>query len=1104
MKSTKVALAAIIVAALMVIPIALYATDDKQSEAVPDYAELSGFMTSINWEKLMSLDYTKTSMTNNPAEVPDQAISADTAVNYGEWMFLSKNYKFSNNAVLTIKNGASVTICPTQGFSFSTESGYGTLVLEQGAKIIITTDGNTPTSANTVAEFPVDTKNTTVFQGRYAYDKDVWEFTFSAAKDSTFTDNADAAQRKALITFTEENKFVVKATVNSNESKTDVNVSIKCEKIQLKYEDLQADPAAVVKLNGSLDYNVSVVAPATSTSTQKDLTASIKGNSNVTADLNEVYDASMKTNFDINVKVENFADTLDPTKSDDNVKSNLNGSMSVEYSTSKGMDNYKPEGSDVAITLKDASASYKMNFNNQDVSGEVNFRVGNYSVTTFSDTGNEVVSFENINLNGKYGGFFKPENKSPLAVTAPAAAPSPKTIIDEYMNGVADKTSADEIKKYAAEFFLGEFDQYSGLVMTGFQTTSLKAEVNVGKADYGQYLVEGFNASMEINDSVGAKANVSVNRVTINPGVGNPMGMSKINVGSSNITVYTATDVENKAMFTVDFGTSVEMKNYISGSLASSVYMKDFKGKATIAKTNSMDSLTIGEVSTSTYGVSSTVSNITLDVEKNTFTAGEMKIKGNYYGPSMVKSVDGSYKNVTITPIGLSLAPPTAESVSLRIDDIDGDHLDFTRTYDATTNVITNTYSVDGQMYIADIATDDVLNGLMMATITGADDKTTEVNVLKGGVLAPEEVSMEPSPLPGVTITGKNATIGISPTCELETVAPAEFYVSNSSAISPYTNSGAFELNDEIYEFNIKGASLGINMDADGNITYSLLALPGYTLSDDMTYAGMTISDCNDKTAKVTSITKNITCTAIPVKYKLSIDGKEVKNDVEYASTVSGDGLDKDVLFLVDSNGVIVDVVDDGCWSFNYYFTKDVDLKTVKTSKLTTVDATKINQVDAEGASFTVPATGGSSLQFALSSKVRFDLTGLLANDNVDLIAQKTNFEGHDGFIIKAVSNNSLSLESTLYIPVSGSGQKLMHVDEYGRVSERVCETVVIDDQTYLKTTTSDYSIFYTENDDSPVINNGGNGGISPVLIIVGAVIAVAVIGVAVYFIRKN
>ena len=50
----------------------------------------------------------------------------------------------------------------------------------------------------------------------------------------------------------------------------------------------------------------------------------------------------------------------------------------------------------------------------------------------------------------------------------------------------------------------------------------------------------------------------------------------------------------------------------------------------------------------------------------------------------------------------------------------------------------------------------------------------------------------------------------------------------------------------------------------------------------------------------------------------------------------------------------------------------------------------------------------------------------------------------------------------------------------------------------------SDYSIFYADADNSPVINNGGSGGINPVLIIVGVVAAIAVIGVAVFLIKKH
>jgi len=1104
MKSMKIAMAAIIVAALMVIPIALFTVDDNQSEAAPDYQQLTDLMTDVNWELLMGLDYTKVSMTNNPDQVPDETVTDKTVSTYE---FLSKNYKFSDGGKMVVNNGASVTICPTQGFSFGCASGWGTLTLKAGSSIVITSDGNAPTVANTIAEFPVQEDTSIAFQGRYAYDKGNWEFTFTIAKDSAFSNSAVAEQRAGQITFTAENKFVAKATINSGTDKTDVSASLKYEKIEYEIVSTEGGEAMKVKVNGNLDYNINVVAPTSPSSSQKDLNGSIKGNSSITVDLAGVYDATVKNNSDINVKVENFVDTLDDQKSDDNVKSYLNGSMSVEYSTSKGMDNYRPEGSDQAVTLKDASASYKMNFNNQDVNAEVNYNIGKFQITDYSEAGNTVQTIENLRVNGKYTGIIEMENANFPVLDAPASlskAPSPKTIIDEYMNGVADKKSADDIKKYASEFFLGKFDQMTGMSSSGMTTKSLRAEVSIGKAAVSDYIIEGLNLNMEISESVGVKATGGFSKIVMNGGLATFVQAGKVTIGSTNVTVQTATDVDNKAMFNIDFGTSAEMKVYSNGSLMSSIYVKDFKGKATIATKNKMDSLTIGEFSNTVNGISATVSNITMDLETTTFKADEMKISGNYYGLADVKSVDGSYKNVTLSVQGFALIP-TAESVTMRIDDLDGDHMDFTRTYDASKKVITNTYKVDGQMYLADLRTDETLWSLMHVDITNVDENATEVNVLEGGVLVPGGTYSELSSLPCLYVSGTEIDLKFSVIDEFKATAPGQVYVSTTYSNGESSGKGAMKIGNDIITLDLKGASVGVAVDKDGNVKYSLLALPGYKLSQDMTCSGITITNCNEKTADITISGTAVSCTANPVLYKIVIDGKTVKEEVPYGSSVTSvTGLANDVLYTVDSNGVIIGSVNSGTWSLGklYLFAKDLDLKTVSGKEITTVETTKMNTVDAEAATFEVPA-GGTSLQFTMSSKVRFDLAGLSEGNTVNLIAQKTNYNGHDGFIIKA-ERGPFDLASTVYIPVSGEGSKLMHVDEYGRVSELQADTVVIGDQTYLKAEVSDYSIFYADADVSPVVDNGGSGGISPVLIIVGIVAVVAVIGVAVFFVKKN
>ena len=1106
MKSMKIAMAAILVAALMVIPIALYAVDDTQSEADPtNYQELADILEDINVQNLMKVDLSKKST------APDETVSG--AVIVQDNMYMSKNYKFDNKASITVPTGRSISINPAQSFAISS-TGYGSFNFAVGSIIYIVSDGNAPSADNIITQYVMEDDNSFYFTGKFAFTQDVYELTLSADANSSITDSDNTQSRTMEIKFPTANSINVKGTVDSTQTgKVTANISLKATlDVKVPVPESQTKTTDAI-LKGKAEYTVNVVVPTSSTSSQKDLTVSVKGNCDFGVEFDE-YKGKVKNNTDINVKVANYVNKMDNDKNNDkDIKATLNGSLSIDVST-ENMDNYKPTGSDTAITVRDANASYKINLDNQNINGEMNVNVGKYELTVFLDTGNEVMTYENLRFNGKYTGELDLDEASPLAVSAPLSLmkSNPSSIVEEYMNGVASKKSADEIKQYASTFFLGKLDKSTGFDQSGITSKYLKAEVGIGKMVYEGYTLEGLNASLEISDSVGLKANVSLSQLTVDGGVAGMAGAGKLNVGSTNFSAVTCTDVENKAMFVVEFSTSAEMRTYSTGSfgdgsLTMSAYAKDVKGKVLIAKKNTVDNLSIGEYSTSMYGISIKGSNMTMDTTKNTFTTAEMKISGNYYGYASVKSVDGTYKNVTLSLVGFNTPVPTVESVTLRIDDLDGDHMDFTRTYDATTNVITNTYNVDGQMYLANVVDDGTLKSLMFAPITDANDNTKETNVFKGGVIVPggifvgtEQASFA---FPGLTVSGKTVEIDLS----LETLtglAPAEVLVSTSTAVNPYTGSGVMTINNKDIALDLKGTALGVAVDAEGKLTYSLKALPGYKLSKDMTYSGFTLGDCNDKSASITVADSctSISCAAVPQTYKLSIDGKEIKNDVQYGTTVSGDKLDKDVLYLVDSNGAVVDIVDDGYWSFQYYFAKDMDLKTMKVKTVTTVKTAEINKVESDGAAFTVPA-GGSNLQFAMSTKVRFDLSGLSAGNEVTLVAQQTNFNGHDAFIVKAQKGNDV-LSSTLYIPVSGEGQRLMHVDEYGRVSERLAETVVIDDQTYLKTVANGYSIFYAEADESPVLNNGGNGGVSPILIVVGVVIAIAVVAGAVVFIKKH
>ena len=496
-----------------------------------------------------------------------------------------------------------------------------------------------------------------------------------------------------------------------------------------------------------------------------------------------------------------------------------------------------------------------------------------------------------------------------------------------------------------------------------------------------------------------------------------------------------------------------------------------------------------------------------MDTETACFTAEEVKVGGNYYYGNAIKSIDGTYANASISVKSLMSSPSfTADSVTMRITAINGSTMDFSRTYDATEKVITNTYDVDGVMYFADVYNDYVLNGLMIVELNDVDDLATEVNKLSGGILVPGGTSTEMGSNPALVVSGTDYFISYGGLSVVDAVAPGNVYVSTTFTTGESTGPGAMTVNDNTISLNLTGVAVGVFVDKDGVVTYGLLALPGYTLSENMTHSGFTISDCSDKTATITITGTSVSCSAIPDKYKISIDGQVVKEDVGYGTSVTGVTVDPDALYAVDPYGTIIGNISSGTWNLGtlYYFTSDLNLTTVKGVELTTVSTEAINNVEAEAAKFEVPA-GGSSLQFAMSSKVRFDLSGLTAGNTIDLVAQQTTYDGKDAFVIKA-ERGGFALASTLYIPVSGDGNKLMHVDEYGRVTQVKADNVVVGEQNYLKATVTDYSIFYAEA-DKPAYDDGGNGGNGTNWLLIGgivAVVAVVAIAGAVFFIKKH
>ena len=325
-----------------------------------------------------------------------------------------------------------------------------------------------------------------------------------------------------------------------------------------------------------------------------------------------------------------------------------------------------------------------------------------------------------------------------------------------------------------------------------------------------------------------------------------------------------------------------------------------------------------------------------------------------------------------------------------------------------------------------------------------------------------------------------------------------EIYVECNETSCTYVN-----INGTEYTFDVDGAVFGF---ITGEVwTNKIVALHGFKLTQDMPISGITLSDVTDTTAKATIVDQSteIMCYAVGLEYKIFIDGVD-KGSFQYGKGVEITGLDATALY--DKNGATVGIITNGTW----YYGRDsgnTDLEltsvkneawagTVKTKDVGTNVSTK-SAISFEGVD--------GNVVFELSSGVRFDFKSSIGGTYY-LTAQKTTYNGKDAFLVKAendVGTGKTSVYTSLYIPVSGEGQRVIHVDEYGRINQMEGTLVKINDQFYMKVNAFDYSIFYAESDSPRHDVPGGNG--NNVMLFVGiGIAAAAIIAIGAYFIMRK
>ncbi len=1124
MKSNKVMIAALLVAALMILPIALVTSNDDAA-ADPDP---SPFDISSMFSGLMGLDPSSMQMMESfgklagamgytPVTPTEKKITTDLVYESNQILKLDSNFVFDGGSI-TMKAGSAVVFCVAQPFSISAEA-LSAITSEENSTfyIVNTLDGVTDVTyiKNHADTIVIDSKtaeadDTVYYKGSFNYDMKLdtgfnINATVTIAEGTTITDNKDLAKAKNMVEFLSENSISVKVTPTVDTEKTayDATVGVKAD---IKDTTVDGTVKHNITIKGEGDYTAKASVPQMAGDDKK-MTASAEGDIKLTLGVDD-YTATFKNSVDFSMEEKKYGMP--------NAETTYSGSISFSIDYGK-LEITNDDGS--VVEMKGLYASVKAKFSDKDIELSISGGVDKIGMTDK----NGVESYiQDVDIDLSYTAEIKSFSMPSLTSLAASVTPKPKwaDTAMEYLNGIEAGTVDKSVKEYASEFFMGKID--SLLQVDNFATgKSLKADLSVGKfvmeGDVAVY-IESLELKAEISKSVGVSASASVGKVIF------ASGSTKYMIQPASVSIDTYTGEDKKYVFECDFNITGEMKQFMSGRLVSNPFFNSFRGTLDLgAKMVNLKAEAVtdivemkaDEITLNSYGIDMSAKNLNYDVEKKLFELSTIEISGYYYGgDSMVKEVNGAYNNVTFdlgASTGMTFANLTAESVEVTFTDIYNNELTVSSHYDATQAALVCEYESDGQYWLFDTFDDNVLMATMGSVKYKDAPEDPARQFIFGGNVIINNMGTTESPTDDtdytVIIDGKNATLRY---WKLGPVVEGGFtgtvYVTCDS-LGPYAHKTYVKVNGTSYALDkIEGAALGITVDKDGNVTYSIISLAGNKLGTETTPTGFTMGEIKDEKADVTITGTTLRYIASPQVYKIIIDGKTAKEDVPYRSNlVTVEDLGKDVIMLVDKNGKMYGNVVDGTWTlFQYLYTYDLDLTSVKAKEIAEVSKTEVNNVDGSAATFTMPTGLTAPLKFKMISNVQFSIAqGAVAGGQpVEIAAQETTFDGKKAFIIKASSDGS-NIEATFLIPVSNVNSKVMHVDEYGRVAEQASKIVKIGDEQFIQVTTNDYSIFYVDS-DQPRYNTGGGSDNMLLFVAIGAVVAVFVVAGVFFFVKKH
>ena len=1124
MKSNKVMIAALLVAALMILPIALVTSNDDAA-ADPDP---SAFDYSSMFSGLMGLDPSSMqimesfgklagAMGYTPVTPTEKKITTDEVYTSGQILKLDSNFVFDGGSI-TMEAGSAVVFCVAQPFSMSAEA-LSAITTEEDSTFYIVNTLKDVTDVSyieahadtiVISSKTAEADDTVYYKGSFNYDMKLdtgfnINATITIAEGTTITDNKDLAKAKNKIEFPSENSISVKVTPTVDTEKTayDATVGVKAD---IKGTDVEGTVTHNITIKGEGDYTAKASVPQMA-GDDKTMTASAEGDISLTLGVDD-YTATFKNSVDFSMEEKKFGMP--------NAETTYSGSISfsIDYGELKITND---NGS--VIEMKGLYASVKAKFSDKDIELSISGGVDKIGMT---DKDGVESYIQDVDIDLSYTAEIESFSMPSLTSLAASVTPKPKWADTAmgYLNGIEAGTEDKSVKEYASEFFMGKID--SLLHVDNFATgKSLKADFSVGKFVMDSDItinIESLRLKAEISKSVGVSASASVSKVIF------ASGSTKYMIQPASVSIDTYTGEDKKYVFECDFNITGEMKQFAAGKLVSNPFFNSFRGTLDLgAKMVNLKAEAVtdivemkaDEITLNSYGIDMSAKNLNYDVEKQLFELSTIEISGYYYGgDSMVKEVNGTYNNVTFDlgkSTGMTFANLTVESVEVTFTDIYNNELTVTTHYDTAQAALVSEFESDGQYWLFDTFDDNVLMATMGSVKYKDAPEDPARQFIFGGNVIINNMGTTESPTDTdytMIVDGKNATLRYS---KLGPVVEGGFtgtvYVTCDS-LGQYANKTYVKVNGTSYTLDmISGAALGVTVDKDGNVTYSIISLAGNKLGTETTPTGFTMGEIKDEKADVTITDTTLRYIASPQEYKIIIDGKTALDPVKYRSTPDPiENLGKDVLMLVDKNGKVYGNVVDGTWTLGgqYIYAFDLDLTSVKAKEIAEVSKTEVNNVDGSAATFTMPTGLTAPLKFKMISNVQFSIaqSAVAGGQPVEIAAQETTFDGKKAFIIKASSDGS-SIEATFLIPVSNVNSKIMHVDEYGRVTEQASKIVKIGDEQFIQATTDDYSIFYVDS-DQPRYNTGGGSDNMLLFVAIGAVVAVFVVAGVFFFVKKH